>query len=207
MEVQKLTYKEYWGYYWRITARHRIPGIFEWDQDLVELIETQCSLPPGGKILDLGCAGGDQSKLFSQKGYSVTGIDQVPSLIAFAKETYQQGGLHGQFIVGDMREIDYQAQFDLCVMLSGTFGSPSDDQDRLLLRKIHRSLKHNGHAFIDYLPLEAYCQRQRSRTWHGIEGGYALGEEWFDARTSTYRTRHLHILLEGRIIEAADEDG
>ncbi len=48
---------------------------------------------------------------------------------------------------------------------------------------------------------------EHRRTWHPIDKGYALAEEWFDVPTSTYRTRHLHILLEGRIIGAAEDDG
>ena len=81
MKTLKLNYEEYWGYYWRITSRHKIPGIFKWDEDLVNLIEQQCQLPRGASILDLGCAGGDQAKLFSRRGHMVVGIDKVKSLI------------------------------------------------------------------------------------------------------------------------------
>jgi 2-polyprenyl-3-methyl-5-hydroxy-6-metoxy-1,4-benzoquinol methylase len=81
METLKLTYQEYWGYYWRVVSRHKIPGIFKWDEDLVNLIEKHCQLPKGASILDLGCAGGDQAKLFSRRGFTVVGIDTVKSLI------------------------------------------------------------------------------------------------------------------------------
>ena len=206
MKVQRLTYDEYWGYYWRITARHKIPGIFKWDQDLVDLITKQCDLPTGATILDLGCAGGDQAKLLARKGYNVTGIDNVSSLIEFAREAFWKEALNGQFLIGDMRTLEYKEQFDLCVML-GTFGLHSEKGDRLLLEKINRSLKQKGQAFIDYLPLESFSKLQHARTWHAIDGGYALTEQWFDVPTSTYHTRNLHILFEGRIIEAADEQG
>lgn len=206
MKLEKLTYNQYWGEYWRITSRHRIPGIAQWDQDLVDFIERQCRLHPPASILDLGCAGGDQARLFSHKGYSVTGIDLAPSLIAYAQEVYQQERLSGHFLVADMRQIEYCEAFDLCVMLSGTFGLPSDEDNRIILQRIYRSLRHGGQAFIDYLPLERYCQRQHSRSWHDIDGGYGLHEEWFHAATSTYRTRNKHIFLDGRIVEPAEED-
>ena len=207
MKKQVRTYEEYWGYYWRVTSRHAIPGIFQWDKDLVDLIEMKCKLSPGDSILDLGCGGGDQAKVFARKGYRVVGIDKVPSLIEYARKVFKDEGLEGQFIVQDMRSIDYDNEFDLCTILSGTFGLLAEKENAELMVKIHRALKTDGQAFIDYLPLELYSATQRTRTWHPIENGYALSEEWFDVPTSTYRTRIMHILLDGTIIEAADEAG
>ena len=40
------------------------------------------------KILDLGCGGGDQAKVFAGKGYHVTGIDITANLIEFAKSRF-----------------------------------------------------------------------------------------------------------------------
>lgn len=207
MIVQKLSYCEYWGYYWRVTSRHQIPGIFEWDKNLVNLIMDKCGIPPNAEILDLGCAGGDQARLFAQKDCRITGIDQVPNLIDYAKNVFKKEGLRGDFIVGDFRKIEYSSKFDLCVMLSGTFGFPAENEDRQLLERVHRSLNTDGKAFIDYLPVESYSKRSRSKTWQPIEGGYALSEEWYHVPTSTWRTQHTHILAEGRIIQAAEENG
>jgi 2-polyprenyl-3-methyl-5-hydroxy-6-metoxy-1,4-benzoquinol methylase len=208
MEKLVLTYKEYWGYYWRVTSRHLIPGIFKYDEQLVELIEKVCALKTDAEILDLGCAGGDQLKLLARKGYRVTGIDFVPSLIEYAKKTFEKEGLSGNLLVDDMRNIDYTNRFHLVTMLSGSFGYFSDVQNQEMLDKIHRALKPGGTAFIDYLPLEDFAARRPARTWHLIVGGYGLNEEWFDALTSTHRTRNIQILLDGRIIEGAvEEDG
>jgi SAM-dependent methyltransferase len=206
LESQTLSYKEYWGYYWRVTSRRQIPGIFKWDEDLVSLIEKVCTLEPGAEILDLGCAGGDQAKLLAKKGYKITGVDYVPALIEYAKNTFAKEGLGGDFRVGDMREMDDQNRYDLVTMLSGTFGYFSDEGNKEMLGKIHRALKPRGHAFIDYLPVERFCATGYSRTWYNIEGGYSLGEEWYDAPTSTYRSNRTHILGDGRIITGADEE-
>jgi SAM-dependent methyltransferase len=208
MEKLVLTYKEYWGYYWRVTGRHQIPGIFKYDEQLVELIEKVCELKPGAEILDLGCAGGDQLKLFAKKGYRVTGIDFVPGLIDYAKKAFAKEGLKGDLLADDMRNIAYENRFDLVTMLSGTFGYFSDSGNKEMLLKIRRALKPGGYAFIDYLPLEKHAATSHTRSWYPFEGGYALSEEWFDALTSTHRTRNMHILLDGRIIEGAvEEDG
>ena len=207
MEIIKTTYEEYWGYYWRITSRHKIPGIFQYDRDLVDFIEKECALNPGASILDLGCGGGDQAKIFAQKGYHVTGIDKVQSLINFAVEAFEHEGLHGEFHTADMRDIEYRDEFDLCVILSGTFGLFREEENEELLRKIYLTLKADGQVFIDYLPLESISSLVRKRSWNYIEDGFSLREEWFDVPTSTYRTRNMNIMLDGRIIEDIDNTG
>jgi hypothetical protein len=42
MNVIKKNYQEYWGYLWRIEHRHAIPGIFQWDKGLVDLVLSVC---------------------------------------------------------------------------------------------------------------------------------------------------------------------
>jgi SAM-dependent methyltransferase len=207
MGILDLTYEQYWGYYWRVTSRHKIPGIFEWDKDLVEMIERECEVPKGASVLDLGCGGGDQAKLFASKGCRVVGIDKVASLVAFAEDAFLHEGLRGEFHQGDMRLIGYEDEFDLCVMLSGTFGLFSEHENDDLLTRIHRALRPGGKAFLSYSSLERYSKLSHTRSWNNIDGGYALREEWFDAPTSTYRTKNVHILLDGRMIRAADEKG
>jgi 2-polyprenyl-3-methyl-5-hydroxy-6-metoxy-1,4-benzoquinol methylase len=205
MEEIKLTYQEYWGYYHRVVSRHKKPGIFKWDQDLVDLIEKQCALKPGASILDLGCGGGDQAKLFARKGYRVVGIDKVKSLIEFATEVFKKESLNGEFHTADMRDIEYQEEFDLCVILSGTFGVLTEKESEQLLQKIHQALNPEGQAFLDYMPLEDFSSLPKERKWKNIDGGFSLREEWFDVPTSTLRTKSMHILLDGRVIMPAEE--
>jgi SAM-dependent methyltransferase len=205
VEELRLTYEEYWGYYWRVVSRHKIPGIFKWDHDLVDLIERQCALKPGAFILDLGCGGGDQAKLFARKGYKVVGIDKVKSLIEFATAAFEKEGLSGEFHTADMRGIDYQNEFDLCVILSGTFGVLTEKENEQLLQKIHQALKPDGQAFLDYLPFEDFSKLPHTRKWKNIDGGFELNEEWFDVPSSTYRNKHIHILMDGRVIKPAEE--
>jgi len=206
LEILNKTYEEYWGYYWRVTSRHRIPGIFKWDQDLVDLIEKECDLNPGDSILDLGCAGGDQAKVFAKRGYRVTGIDKVTSLINFAINAFKQEGLDGEFYTADMRSISYDEQFNLCVILSGTFGLLKEEENEQLLQNIHRALKLNGQVILSYSSLEYNSKLPHTHSWFAIEEGYSLFESWFEAPTSTYRTRNTLILNEGKIIKEPERD-
>lgn len=191
--------------HWRIHHRHSIPGIFEWDRQLVDFIEDVCGLSPGARILDLGCGGGDQAKVFAHKGYDVVGVDIAPSLIEIARHQLQKEGLKGAFTVGDMRAIDYDAEFDACVLLSGTFGFFGDVEDQELLNSIGRAVKAGGKVFIMFL--SANRTNKRSQSWSETEDGWELHESWFDSETSTYRSRALIIQKDGTVITPKVEPG
>ena len=134
-------------------------------------------------------------------------LDKAGSLIEYAQKEFKKNELQTDFVFGDMLDIDYENEFDLCVIFSGTFGLFSDEKNRELLHRTKRALKANGRAFIDYCALEYFAGRKRTRTWHEIESGFSLSEKWFDVPTSTYRTTVRHVMKDGRIIEPADEHG
>lgn len=199
------SWNEFWAYYWRITDRHKIPGIFEWDKKLVDFIEHVCELSPGNRVLDLGCGGGDQAKVFAQKGYDVVGFDIAPSLIEFAREQFKGNNLRGTFTVGDMRDIKYDSKFDLCVILSGTFGFFSDEENQKLLSSIRQALKSGGKVFMMLVTRKQ--AGKRTKTWRQIEDGWELNETWFDHETNTYQGTAFIIRKDGTIMKPKSESG
>lgn len=205
LRVIEKSWKEFWAYYWRVDDRHRIPGIFDWDRRLVAFIEYTCRLKPPGRILDLACGGGDQAKIFAEKGYEVVGIDIAPSLIEYAKKQFREAGVRGSFITGDMREIDYNKEFDVCVILSGSFGFFGYAEDLKLLCAIRSALKQSGRTFIMFL--SATHPPKSSHTWREISDGWELNETWFDAETSTRCGKAFIIRKDGTIVKPKRESG
>lgn len=205
LKVIERSWNDFWAAYWRIDHRHRIPGIFEWDRQLVAFIEAACRLHPGGRILDLGCGGGDQARVFAQRGYEVVGWDIAPLLIEFARRQFKKERLKGEFLAGDMRKNKYREEFDACLLLSGTFGFFLDEGDQKLLGSIKRALKVGGKAFIMFLSPKQ--QNKHERTWSEVDDGWELSEAWFDAETSTYRSRIFIIRKDGTLIRPKPEPG
>ncbi len=205
LKVVEKSWNEFWAVHWRIDHRHNIPGIFDWDRRLVDFIEHVCHLTVGGRILDLGCAGGDQAKLFAQKGYDVVGIDIAPPLIEYARKQFQEAQLAGTFVAGDMRAIDYDSEFDACLILSGTFGFFNDAENLDLLYAIRRALKVGGQTFIMFL--SASRDPKHTRTWSKIENGWELSESWVDVETGTYRSNVFIIRRDGTLIRPQAESG
>lgn len=62
---------------------------------------------PGGRILDLGCGSGRDSKNFIQKGYEVEAVDSSPTLCRLASDYIGR-----EVICQDMEEIEYRDEFD-----------------------------------------------------------------------------------------------
>lgn len=205
LKIIEKSWNNFWAAYWRIEHRHKIPGIFEWDKQLVEFIEHVCGLKPGQRVLDLGCGGGDQAKVFAGKGYKVVGIDIAPSLIKFAGKQFEEKNLKGDFLVGDMRSIDYSFEFDACMILSGTFGFFSNEENQKLLHSVRRALKKNGKVFIMFLPAGKF--NKHSRSWSEVKDGWELNEEWFDTETSTYRSKVFIIRKDGLLVRPKTEPG
>lgn len=205
LKIMEKSWNEFWAYYWRITDRHRILGIFEWDKKLVDFIEHVCKLSPGNRVLDLGCGGGDQAKVFVQKGYDVVGIDIAPPLIEYAKKQFKENNLSGAFTIGDMRAIKYDSEFDICVVLSGTFGFFSDEENQKLLSSIRQALKLGGKIFMMLVTRKQ--AGKRTKTWRQIEDGWELNETWFDHETNTYQGTAFIIQKDGTIIKPKSESG
>ncbi len=63
-------------------------------------------------ILDLACGTGSLSKLLSEKGYNVTGVDLSEEMLTVASD---KCGPSVRFIKADMTDFSFSEQFDCCV--------------------------------------------------------------------------------------------
>jgi ubiquinone/menaquinone biosynthesis C-methylase UbiE len=205
LKVIERSWNEFWAFYWRIEDLHKIPGIRERDRKIVDFIEHVCKLKPPARILDLACGGGDQANVFVQKGYKVVGIDIAPSLIDYAQQQFSKEKIEGTFIVGDMRDIEYDTEFDACVILSGSFGFFGDVEDQKLLCSIQRALKMGGKVFIMFKSANMAVECRRG--WREIKDGWELSEGGFDAETSTKWGTVFIIRKDGTMIVPKEESG
>jgi len=72
-------------------------------------------VPPGTRVLDVGCGVGRWSRLLAARGAQVTGIDLSPTMIAQAQRRARLQGLHGncRFLVQDLAALETGEKFDL----------------------------------------------------------------------------------------------
>jgi SAM-dependent methyltransferase len=107
--------------------RQRSRNLFErpWLERFAALV------PHGGAVLDLGCGMGEPiARWLIERGYSVTGIDSSPALIALCRDRFP-----GQsWLADDMRSIALGRRFDGLIAWHSLFHLTRDDQRRIFTR-------------------------------------------------------------------------
>tara|TARA_R110000751_G_scaffold307889_2_gene433694 strand:+ start:20360 stop:20980 length:621 start_codon:yes stop_codon:yes gene_type:complete len=121
-------------------------------------------LPPGGKILDLGCgAGMPIAAYFIGKGFAVTGLDASAAMIQLAKNVMPDG----DWREGDMRGLDLNETFDGIIGWNSFFHLTRPEQ-RDVLPRLARHLETNGRLMLTVGPEngEAVGQVGDDRIYH-----------------------------------------
>ena len=98
------------------------------------------------KILDIGCGTGRHAIELSKRGYSVKGIDLSQAQINRAIEKSKEKGLSINFSVADARSLEFEAEFDLIIMIcEGGFSlMETDEMNYQILNNASKSLKPKG---------------------------------------------------------------
>ncbi len=86
------------------------------------------SVVHGSEILELGCGTGKHAKLFSELGYKLVGVDQSEEMIKKAC-IINEGNNKLEFIVGDVRNVRIQKQFDVVISLFHVTSYQTSNED------------------------------------------------------------------------------
>lgn len=135
--------------------------------------------PEGGeRILDLACGTGRHSLELVKRGFSVVGSEISAELIAIANQEASAQGLEATFIEGDLRELDFEDEFDIVLNLNdGAVGYfETDEQNHRTFEVISRALKPGGRNLIQ-VPNVLYARaRLPQRSWIPSENMVELVE-------------------------------
>ncbi|MFO7978809.1 MAG: class I SAM-dependent methyltransferase [Bacteroidales bacterium] len=138
-------------------------------------------------IIDIGCGTGRHSIELTKRGYTVTGIDLSQSQLDRAREKAQQQGLDIPFLKHDARNLPFEQQFDLAIMLcEGGFSlMETDEMNYQILASATKALKPDGKFIFTTLnglfPL--YHSVERFCAAHTNEGNATYKSETFDLMT------------------------
>ena len=114
-----------------------------------DFLEKEINFNKELMIIDIGCGTGRHSIELSKRGYSITGIDLSESLLQKAREKALQNGLHINFLRHDARNMPFEDQFDVAIMMcEGGFPlMETDEMNYEILINVSKSLK-NKSKFI-----------------------------------------------------------
>jgi len=111
-----------------------------------DFIEEEIGHNNSIKILDIGCGTGRHAIELAERGYSVKGIDLSQAQINRAIEKSKAKGLSINFSVADARSLEFEAEFDLTIMIcEGGFSlMETDEMNYQILNNASKALKPKG---------------------------------------------------------------
>lgn len=127
--------------------------------------------PASLKALDIACGAGRHAVALAQKGFSVTANDLSPLLLQEARRLAERHHVSLDFSQKDMREIDFEREFDLVVQLFTSFGYfENPDDDKRVLQNVYRALKSGGVYVLDFFNANDVRRNYKPLTKRIVEG-------------------------------------
>jgi SAM-dependent methyltransferase len=108
------------------------------------------------RVLDLACGFGRIANRLALLGHRVTGVEYQAGFLEIARAAAEEMGIHevrrggsARYLQGDMRQVDFSAQFERAVMMFNSFGYFSDAENLDVLKRIARALAPGGQLGFD----------------------------------------------------------
>ena len=170
-------------------------------QGEAQFVIDTLGLSPGAQVLDLGCGYGRHAMELAARGYHVVGLDlSLPLLLRGADEA-QRRGLSINFVHGDMRELDFDSQFDGAYCLFSTFGYFDDEANKKTAANLARALKPGARAVIEVLNRDYLITDLPTRVWWEGDGCVVLEEVDFNYFSSRITSNRSVVFDDGRQLD------
>lgn len=170
-------------------------------QSEAELVAASLGISPGAKLLDVGCGYGRHAMELAARGYHVVGLDLSTPLLVRGGEEALRRGLTINFIRGDMRELDFDGQFDGAYCLFSTFGYFDDETNKKTAGNIARALRPGGKCVFEILNRDYVIADLPTRVWWEGDGCVVLEEVDFNYYSSRISVNRSVVFDDGRNLE------
>lgn len=170
-------------------------------QSEAEFVIESMGLSAGAQVLDVGCGYGRHAMELAARGFHVVGLDLSTPLLVRGGEEAQRRGLEINFVRGDMRELDFDAQFDGAYCMFSTFGYFDDETNKKTVANIARALKPGGRVLIEILNRDYVIADLPTRVWWEGEGCVVLEEVELNYFSSRIQVNRSVVFDDGRQLE------
>jgi ubiquinone/menaquinone biosynthesis C-methylase UbiE len=155
-------------------------------------------LEPGMEVLDLACGHGRIANRLAARGARVTGIDATPRFLDRARGDAVARGVEVEYVEGDMRDLPWSDRFDRVISWFTAFGYFEDDENRLVLREVHRVLRPRGRLLIENNNLAGLLPLWQPSIVVERDGDFLIDRSTFDPTTGRATTERV-VVRDGRV--------
>src|ERR1041385_791805 len=147
---------------WRKFSR---PELTRADADFLERI-----LGRKKRLLDIPCGSGRHSLELARRGCRMTGVDLSAGVITEAKTEAKSAKLKAEFILGDMRRLRWQSEFDGACCMGNSFGYMEYPDMQKFVRGLARALKPGARFVIETgCTAESILPNLKERVWYQVD--------------------------------------
>jgi SAM-dependent methyltransferase len=194
---------------WYATAFDGMSAEMAWTERTESEIKRALTMlrPQGGeRILDLACGTGRHSLELVRQGFSVVGVEISSELVEIARRDAEQQGLEATFIEGDLRELDFEDEFDVVLNLNdGAVGYfETDEENHRTFEVISRALKQGGQNLVQVPNLLYARTHLPQRSWIPSSGMVELVEHRWNKK-DRYMEGAMIPLRFGEVLEGLDK--
>jgi SAM-dependent methyltransferase len=194
---------------WYATAFTGMSAEMAWTERTEQEIKRAMTMlrPQGGeRILDLACGTGRHSLELVRHGFSVVGVEIGEELVEIARHDAEEQGLEVEFRQGDLRDLDFEGEFDIVLNLNdGAIGYfETDDENHRTFEVIARALKPGGQNLIQ-VPNVLYARAHLpQRSWIPSSSMVELVEHRWNKK-DRYMEGAMIPLRFGEVLEGLDK--
>jgi|SRR6187402_1627845 len=194
---------------WYETAFDGMSAEMAWTERTGQEIDRALTMlrPEGGeRILDLACGTGRHSLELVRRGFSVVGVEISAELVEIANRDAADQGLGATFLQGDLRQLDYEDEFDIVLNLNdGAVGYfETDAENHRTFEVIARALKPGGQNLIQ-VPNILYARAHLpQRSWIPSSTMVELVEHRWNKKDSYMEGAMIPVRF-GEVLEGLDK--
>lgn len=117
-------------------------------------------------LVDVACGSGEFAVAMARRGIEVTGVDQSPEMLAFARQSAAASGVAITFLQQDMRRLRLPGPVDAATCLYDSLNYLVDEAEfRQTLAAIAQALRPSGLFLFDMNTLRGLATRWGNRVW------------------------------------------
>jgi SAM-dependent methyltransferase len=132
LALNQAHYGRHVAVYARLAAERDLTRVY----DLVEM-----ALPPGARLLDIGCGTGDDARVFLDRGFRVTAIDASPAMVRHCRRR----GIPARR--GNFQSLAFVRTFDAVWAAASLLHVPRAEMSAVL-RRLGRALRPEGLIYV-----------------------------------------------------------